>query len=471
MVAAEIPQDTVFMMSGALKFMIQSWPTIGLGGKVSKYFSLFEGDFCRMYYLRTEFDAQAAFLADKMISDPDWALGFIKKVENWSANFFKESKRFRKLNFSQLDNQQMIREYQKPLKYHVLSHGNGSSVSWHADADKQKVTKAMLKTLQCTPEQFSTLSTPYRGSLVRDEEKDILRLAIIKDKQKLIAHAKKYEWLNYQYKGPAYDFSYFDERFKALLKGKNDFAPDKLLEKILQAEKALIPKQQKLITSLKFSRHQVKLIRLAQALVFIKDYRKDALYHGMYSYEPFFREVGRRLGLSLDQVRAFNYWEVGPALLKGAFDPNELNQRLKFCVAWVDKKNYIVYTGEKAREILSKISFEKLKTRGIEELIGMCACPGVVKGIVKIVNIPEDMEKMETGNVLVAHNTNPNLVPAMKMAAAIISEAGGLTCHSAIVAREFQIPCVVGVPGADKILRDGDLVKVDATKGIIKKLK
>ena len=88
----------------------------------------------------------------------------------------------------------------------------------------------------------------------------------------------------------------------------------------------------------------------------------------------------------------------------------------------------------------------------------------------KIINIPQDMSKMRKGDILVAHNTNPNLVPAMKIARALVSGAGGLTCHTAIVAREFHIPSVVGISGIDKILKDGDMVEVDANKGIVRRL-
>ena len=77
---------------------------------------------------------------------------------------------------------------------------------------------------------------------------------------------------------------------------------------------------------------------------------------------------------------------------------------------------------------------------------------------------------MKAGNILLAPNTRPEYVPIMKLAGAIISEEGGITCHSAIVSRELKIPCIVGVQGACDQLKDGDLVEVNATKGIITKL-
>ena len=80
------------------------------------------------------------------------------------------------------------------------------------------------------------------------------------------------------------------------------------------------------------------------------------------------------------------------------------------------------------------------------------------------------MSKMKPGDILVSKATNPNVVPAMKIAGAIITDEGGITCHAAIISRELKIPCVIGTKIATQVLKDGDKVEVDANNGIIKKL-
>ena len=77
---------------------------------------------------------------------------------------------------------------------------------------------------------------------------------------------------------------------------------------------------------------------------------------------------------------------------------------------------------------------------------------------------------MNYGDVLVSVATTPSIVTAMKKAAAIVTDQGGLTCHAAIVSRELGVPCVVGTKIATASLKDGDLVEVDAMKGIVRKL-
>ncbi|MCX5708742.1 MAG: phosphoenolpyruvate synthase [Candidatus Omnitrophica bacterium] len=81
--------------------------------------------------------------------------------------------------------------------------------------------------------------------------------------------------------------------------------------------------------------------------------------------------------------------------------------------------------------------------------------------------LTRELDKVKEGDVMVTKMTNPDMVSAMKRAAAIVTDEGGMTCHAAIVARELEKPCVVGTRKATLVLKDGDMVTVDANKGII----
>jgi pyruvate,water dikinase len=98
---------------------------------------------------------------------------------------------------------------------------------------------------------------------------------------------------------------------------------------------------------------------------------------------------------------------------------------------------------------------------------GIEASPGVASGPVKVVYQVEQIDKVEKGDVLVAEMTTPDFVPAMKRAVAIITDRGGKTAHAAIVSRELGIPCVVGTGNATQILKDGQIVTVDGSRGKI----
>lgn len=95
---------------------------------------------------------------------------------------------------------------------------------------------------------------------------------------------------------------------------------------------------------------------------------------------------------------------------------------------------------------------------------------GSIKGRVRRIVVLEDVHRFKKGEVLVSPMTVPDFLPAMKKAAAIVTDEGGITCHAAIVARELKVPCVIGTKNATRILKDGDLVEVDSHTGKVGKI-
>ena len=100
-------------------------------------------------------------------------------------------------------------------------------------------------------------------------------------------------------------------------------------------------------------------------------------------------------------------------------------------------------------------------------LTGLGAAPGIVAGRVRRLRAAADGARLEAGEVLVAPMTSPDWVPTMRRAAALVTDGGGVTCHAAIASRELRVPCVVGTRTAMQVLRDGELVTVDATSGTV----
>ena len=137
------------------------------------------------------------------------------------------------------------------------------------------------------------------------------------------------------------------------------------------------------------------------------------------------------------------------------------------------KKKIKILTGEKANKFLKKNNLKWISretSQKTKQLKGQIASIGKVSGRVRILLEKKDIPKLKTGEIIVASMTNPNYIPAMKKAAAIITNEGGVTCHAAIVSRELGIPCIIGTKIATQVLRDGDRVEVDAEKGVIKVL-
>jgi pyruvate,water dikinase len=104
---------------------------------------------------------------------------------------------------------------------------------------------------------------------------------------------------------------------------------------------------------------------------------------------------------------------------------------------------------------------------GVLLIQGLAASAGRATGAVRILTSPDRGDELEDGEVLVAPMTNPDWVPTIRRAAALVTDGGGMTCHAAIVARELGVPCVVGARTATTTLRDGEVVTVDGVRGTV----
>lgn len=98
---------------------------------------------------------------------------------------------------------------------------------------------------------------------------------------------------------------------------------------------------------------------------------------------------------------------------------------------------------------------------------GLGASPGIGIGKTRIISSTKELDRVKEGDILVATMTNPDMVPAMKRASAILTDEGGMTCHAAIVSRELGIPCVVGTGDATKQLGNDMEITVDGYRGVV----
>jgi len=136
-----------------------------------------------------------------------------------------------------------------------------------------------------------------------------------------------------------------------------------------------------------------------------------------------------------------------------------------------NKRLYIVQTRPvtKVEEVKRVAAEARLEITAPVLLSGAPASPGIASGPVKIVRDASQIDKVKEGDILVAEMTTPDFVPAMKRAAAIVTDRGGRTAHAAIVSREMGIPCVVGAGQATTTLTDGQIITVDGSRGKVYK--
>jgi phosphohistidine swiveling domain-containing protein len=134
----------------------------------------------------------------------------------------------------------------------------------------------------------------------------------------------------------------------------------------------------------------------------------------------------------------------------------------------------IFYEGD-AQTLLINEEYDKflefLVGSDSKEIKGNIAFKGKASGVVRVVFDPFNVKIFNEGDILVTGMTRPEFLPLMKKAGAFVTDAGGLLSHAAIVARELKKPCILATEVATKVLKDGDIVEVDAEKGVITILK
>jgi pyruvate,water dikinase len=101
------------------------------------------------------------------------------------------------------------------------------------------------------------------------------------------------------------------------------------------------------------------------------------------------------------------------------------------------------------------------------EVRGLAGSPGVVEGIARIVKSPDEFDLVKQGDIMVCIMTNPAWVVVFSKIKGVVTDAGGVLAHSAVVAREFMIPAVVGTGSATREIANGDRIRVDGDQGIV----
>ncbi len=217
-----------------------------------------------------------------------------------------------------------------------------------------------------------------------------------------------------------------------------------------------------------------KKVIAVHAYTWLKTDRVDTWKKAMFYIAPFYRYLSTLVNKKSNyKIYANLSTSEIIDLLKTGRVPSERELKER----WLNKSIY--YFHNKTIEIFTgKMKVAKIQhligqnvTREIKEIKGTVACLGKVKGRVKIITHSSDLKKIKKGDIFVAKFTFPSFTPYMLKSSAIITDEGGLTIHAAIISREYNIPCIVGTKIATQVLKDGDLVEVDAVKGDIKIIK
>ncbi len=205
-----------------------------------------------------------------------------------------------------------------------------------------------------------------------------------------------------------------------------------------------------------------ELIEIGKDMIYMQDLRKKYMMQATHYLYELLESVGKENDIKLSDMELtvpkeiLNIKAELPSLI------DKLIKRRKACTITATTRDGIkIYDGQ---SFPPKEFSQTIKST----LDGRVACGGKVVGKVRILEKPGDIAKVNHGDIIVSPMTTPDFMPAIRRAVGIVTDFGGITCHAAIISREFNIPCIVGTETATKTLKDGDLVEVDADKGMIR---
>jgi phosphohistidine swiveling domain-containing protein len=216
-----------------------------------------------------------------------------------------------------------------------------------------------------------------------------------------------------------------------------------------------------------------EFIELGVRMLHWQDDRKKNLLCGVFFLNLLLDRIAETRDIPLELLKRYLPDELTEDLLERFKEhEGEAKARMELSIAvfkrGISGMDVHIYTDETAERIIKE--FKKKEKQEQMSINGMPASRGKASGMVKVCRTKEDFAGFEEGMVLVTSMTRPEFVPLMKKAAAIVTDEGGITCHAAIVSRELGVPCVIGTKVATKVLKDGDLVEVNANHGQVRKV-
>ncbi len=344
------------------------------------------------------------------------------------------------------------------------------------------------------PKYFPLLTSPVNISFANSEKKDMLRMALGFSKsgygnkiqkmgikqaaaflistpgiyKRLLKHSKKYHWIRNSYL-ISRDLKPTDFALElAEFLKKGDLGLSNEIRRMDANFSRLKREKAQLARSLKISGELKLIFGIIERFGWWQDERKKQNLIGDHYVCRFLNEFARRLHATYFDLAYTTPFELVDCLKRKKIDVKIMKDRRKYSIMVIGKGCDGIFVGKEATG-LEKILLGKEKP-AFDDVRGQCASIGRAEGFVRIINNSKDIAKMKPGDILVSSMTRPELVPAMKKAAAVVTDEGGITSHAAIVSRELGIPCIIGTKVATKMLKDGDFVEVNANHGVVRKV-
>ncbi len=440
-----------------------------LGDEFQHQLLEFKEDVAKLHYPVDDLERLSKIILTKLEKDKN----FFEKVEKkYQATF---DKAFQDLlgeaqtpfafaeGLTDISNTELVALINKALDVVRLSVGQGHIIEAFALTTDKQLLESLRKYI---PNQkklnsaYAKLSSPTKRSFIGKSEADLGKIACIKDDKKRDAaiqkHIEKFFWI------------------KNSFAGKVTISPEDIEEELplyynyKETDLGALEKEQKeMISEYKITGKTLTLLQATKYVALFQDNRKVNMLRSFHYGDILIEELSKRLGIDIKLVRYLSAYEFNESVFTDTTLKKTLEERRRGTIMYHTPSGEGILTGDDYKKFCAELQ----KARGVEidlkQLNGLSASVGTALGKVSICSSLDDINNFEKGDILVASMTKVEFLPAMRKAAAIITDEGGITCHAAIVSREFGIPCVIGTKHATRVLHNGDLVEVRANHGVV----
>ncbi|MDE7454834.1 MAG: hypothetical protein K2M64_03285, partial [Clostridia bacterium] len=405
-------------------------------------------------FYTTESDAKANELWEKL-DTVGFFEKFIKQIKTCVLATHSRANKLKKLDCSKMQAQQLFALYKYEIKAYIKSYVPlmmrpddylyGKLIDLVGEKRAEIIAGAAA---------ISNKKTYYAG-----ERSKFLSSVVNGD---IDAYLKDYEWMGSPLgkKCVTLDRSYFSKRTIGL----TPLDANKKLDELHSLRKRDMAYRRKITSELANDEQKI-LFNLISEFIYLRTYtaeNSDRYFY--YIRKNILENIARLIGVDIDVLLLMSPEEVEKTENGFRLSPREIAKRKSGEVVVVTEGESSVYYTGKSYSLLKEL-LPKQVNDGAFALEGKIACMGEVCAKVKIINNMQQAEDFEDGCILVTTMTVPEITSAIEKASGIITDEGGITCHAAIIAREYSVPCLVGTKNATAVLKDGDYVQLDCING------
>lgn len=431
-------------------------------------------------------------VADNMHADVQLASKLVDDQHKYGkilVDFCQQAREEVKSEVSNKRLYELYAEYEKKYKEVYARYGWVWSFEDFYIKDLLKIVESKIKNKTKAPEILNVLTSELTAMVATVERKAMLELAlkVITNKKwveliksedeskikqesgldKLITkHVNDYFWVTRDYEDPIIDYATVLKRLNEYLDKDVRAEYQELIDTVTLTEK----ERQQYLRDLDFSQSELAAINSMRQVAYLKELRKRYVSESLYYFDDVLKAIGKRLYLSLNQVRHFTTKELKQALLEDKDFSVILNERIKLSL-WYCREGAGVEIMDQATasKLFAKFcAVDKART----EFTGIPVSPGIARGPVKLVMNPNECDKVQPGDIVVSIQVVPSFSTAIMKAAGLVCDGGhGITTHPATLAREAGIPGVIQTRFVREAVKDGDIVEVDGNKGLVRLIK